>query len=200
MQQLCEVGHQQGDKVFRENIVYYFTSKYARLDYLPKDTDGGRIEKISIVKKYLDYIENPPDGLGGEIDNAKHLRGACANLRITMATENACIDLLTAYSLFALEAKEGDNLKNALERPLVKQAIELYRKGFNRFSQIEDWKECKELLSIFNNKILDINPVITPLLEPLTQEILILRTTFRLDHFLNKFKEDGKLYQSSGRV
>ena len=200
MQQLCEVGHQQGDKVFRENIVYYFTSKYARLDYLPKDTDGGRIEKISIVKKYLDYIENPPDGLGGEIDNAKHLRGACANLRITMTTENACIDLLTAYSLIALEAKEGDNLKNALERPLVKQAIELYRKGFNRFSQIEDWKECKELLSMFNNKILDINPVITPLLEPLTQEILISRTTFRLDHFLNKFKEDGKLNQSSGRV
>lgn len=188
MQQLCELGFEQGEKVFRENIIYYFTSKYARVDYLPKDTDSGRFESVAIVKKYLEYISKPPDGLGGEIDNAKHLRGACANLRITMTKENASIDLLTAYSLFALEAKESDNLTSALERPLVSQAIELYRKGFRGLlrNENESWQSVKDLLKIFNEKILDINPVIKPLISPLTNELLINRTTFRLNQFLNK--------------
>ncbi len=188
MQQLCELGFEQGEKVFRENIIYYFTSKYARVDYLPKDTDSGRFESVAIVKKYLEYISKPPDGLGGEIDNAKHLRGACANLRITMTKENASIDLLTAYSLFALEAKESDNLTSALERPLVSQAIELYRKGFRGLmrNENESWQSIKDLLKIFNEKILDINPVIKPLISPLTNELLINRTTFRLNQFLNK--------------
>ena len=188
MQQLCELGFEQGEKVFRENIIYYFTSKYARVDYLPKDTDSGRFESVAIVKKYLEYISKPPDGLGGEIDNAKHLRGACANLRITMTKENASIDLLTAYSLFALEAKESDNLTSALERPLVSQAIELYRKGFRGLlrNENESWQSVKDLLKIFNEKILDINPLIKPLISPLTNELLINRTTFRLNQFLNK--------------
>lgn len=188
MQELCEQGFEKGEKVFRENIIYYFTSKYARVNYLPKDTDNGRFESVDIVKKYLDYISKPPDGLGGEIDNAKHLRGACANLRITMTKENASIDLLTSYSLFALEAKESDNLTSALERPLVSQAIELYRKGFRRLlrNENESWDSVKDLLKIFNEKILDINPVIKPLISPLTNELLINRTTFRLNQFLNK--------------
>lgn len=156
------------------------------MDYLPKDTDGGRIENIATVKKYLDFIQNPPDGLGGEIDNAKHLRGACANLRITMTNDNASIDLLTSFSLLALEAKEEDSFKNAISRPLVAQAIDLYRKGFKRLAQIENWNECKELLVYFNNKILDINPVIIPLIEPLTLELLLSRTSFRLNKFLEK--------------
>lgn len=207
MQQLCELGFEQGEKVFRENIIYYFTSKYARIDYLPKDTDGGRLESVEIVKKYLGvfsepqdreaegfdkkllgYISNAPDGLGGEIDNAKHLRGACANLRITMTKENASIDLLTAYSLFALEAKESDNLTSALKRPLVSQAIELYRKGFRSLlrNEYESWENVKDLIKIFNYKVLDINPVIKPLISTLTNELLINRTTFRLNQFLNK--------------
>ena len=207
MQQLCELGFEQGEKVFRENIIYYFTSKYARIDYLPKDTDGGRLESVEIVKKYLGvfsepqdteakgfdkkllgYISNAPDGLGGEIDNAKHLRGACANLRITMTKENASIDLLTSYSLFALEANESDNLTSALERPLVGQAIELYRQGFRSLlrNENESWENVKDLIKIFNYKVLDINPAIKPLISPLTNELLIYRTTFRLNQFLNK--------------
>jgi ATP-dependent DNA helicase RecQ len=188
MQQLCELGFEQGEKVFRENIIYYFTSKYARVDYLPKDTDSGRLESVEIVKKYLNFISKPPDGLGGEIDNAKHLRGACANLRITMTKDNASIDLLTSYSLFALEAKESDNLVSALERPLVSQAIELYRKGFRSLlrNENENWHNVKDLLKIFNEKILDINPVIKPLISQLTNELLVNRTTFRLNQFLNK--------------
>ena len=188
MQELCEQGFEKGEKVFRENIIYYFTSKYARVNYLPKDTDSGRLENVEIVKKYLDFISKPPDGLGGEIDNAKHLRGACANLRITMTKENASIDLLTSYSLFALEAKESDSLTSALQRPLISQAIELYRKGFRSLlrNENESWENVKDLIKIFNHKVLDINPLIKPLISPLTNELLINRTTFRLNQFLNK--------------
>ncbi len=188
MQKLCELGFEQGEKVFRENIIYYFTSKYARVDYLPKDTDSGRLESVEIVKKYLEYIRKPPDGLGLDIDNVKHLRGACANLRITMTKENASIDLLTSYSLFALEVKESDSLTSALERAFVSQAIELYRKGFRSLlrNENESWQSVKDLLNMLNERILDINPVIRPLISPLTNELLLNRTTFRLNEFINK--------------
>ncbi|KAA3436732.1 DEAD/DEAH box helicase [Rufibacter hautae] len=186
MQGLCNIGFEQGDKAFRDNIIYYFTSKYARIDFLPKDTDGGKLESTAIVRKYLDYISEPPDGLGGEIDNAKHLRGACANLRISMTEENASIDLLTSYSLFALDTKETDSIEMSNTRPLVSQAIQLYRKGFKRLLQIEDWASVKHLIQIFNNKVLDINPAIQPLIAPLTDELLLNRTVFRLNSYLNK--------------
>ncbi len=186
MKGLCEIGTQDSDTAFRENIVYYFTSKYARIDYLPKDTDNGKIESIEIVNKYLDFIFNPPDSLGGEIDNAKHLRGACANLRISMTEENASIDLLTSFSLFALDAKDTDSLNNTTIRPLVKEAVELYRKGFRRMLKIADWQNCKALIRKFNDKVLDINPFIKPLIAPLTNELLINRSAFVLNEFLNK--------------
>ncbi|WP_374166985.1 DEAD/DEAH box helicase [Arcticibacter sp. MXS-1] len=191
MKSLCELGAEQGDKAFRENIIYYFTSKYARTDYLPKDIDGGRIESTSVVETYLNYVSHPPDGLGGEIDNAKHLRGACANLRISMTKENATLDLLTSFSLFALEAKESDTYDTALKRPLITQAIEMYQNGYKRFlsSETESWKDVKDLLAVFNAKILDLNPVIKPLLAPLTHEILINRTAHRLSKFLDNVLE-----------
>jgi ATP-dependent DNA helicase RecQ len=190
MEKLCELGLEKGDKGFRENIIYYFTSKYARTDYLPKDTDGGRIENTQIVKKYLEFISAPPDGLGGEIDNAKHLRGACENLRISMPAENASIDLLTSFSLFALEANASDTQELAEKRPFVKDAIGLYRKGFLRLIENgnENWYDIKSLLEFFNKKILDINPVVEPLIEPLTEEILIFRTRNHLFQFLSKFE------------
>lgn len=105
-----------------------------------------------------------------------------------MTKENASIDLLTSYSLFALEAKETDSLETALERPLISQAVELYRKGFRSLlkNENESWESVKELLLIFNDKILDINPAIKPLISPLTKELLINRTTYRLTQFLNK--------------
>lgn len=185
MKELCEVCINEGEKEFRERMIRYFTSKYARVDYLPKATEQGKKESCEIVTEYINYIFHPPDGLGGQIDNAKHLRGACDNLRINMS-ENASIDLLTSFSFFALEAREGDDLETALSRTLVKQAIDLYRKGFRKLLQIENWEKCKELIKLFNKKVLDINPVIKPLITPLTNELLINRTSFRLNQFLNK--------------
>jgi ATP-dependent DNA helicase RecQ len=187
MSDLCELGAQGGDKVFRENIVYYFTSKYARTDYLPKDTDGGKLENVGIVKKYLDFISNPPDGLGAEIDNAKHLRGACSSLRISMKGENASIDLLTSFSLFALDTQKTDS-ETASNQSFVNEAISLYRKGFKRLIQIEEWKDVSQLIKEFNHRVVDLNPIVQSEIDSLTNELLVIRTASKLGRFLQQQK------------
>lgn len=184
MKKLCDDYLSKGEREFRERMIRYFTSKYARTDYLPADSDKGKKENCEIVRKYLNYIENPPDGLGGPIDNAKHLRGACDNLRITMV-ENASIDLLTAFSLFALELKKEDTITSSQEKPNVKMAIDLYRSGFRRMLRIDSWSEVKELIKLFNQKVLDFNSEVSPLINTLTAELLTNRTSYRLNQFIN---------------
>jgi ATP-dependent DNA helicase RecQ len=187
MKELCDVHLKEGEREFRDRMIRYFTSKYARQDYLPRDTEKGTKENCEIVKKYIEFIDRPPDGLGGQIDNAKHLRGACDNLRINLVDKNnASIDLLTAFSLFVLDLKEGDSLESANEKPLVQKAIELYKKGFKRLVEIESWENVKSLLYIFNKKVLDFNSDIKTLMDQLNSEILIHRTSFRLKEFTDK--------------
>jgi ATP-dependent DNA helicase RecQ len=185
MKSLCEVYLSEGEKEFRDRMVRYFTSKYARTDYLPADTERGKKENCAIVKKYIEFIDKPPDGMGGPIDNAKHLRGACDNLRINMK-ENASVDLLTAFSLLALELKEEDTLDSANEKPMVKKAKELYRTGFRRMLRIDSWEEVKALMIQFNKKTLDFNSEIKPTLDELASEILVNRTHYKLKQLVDK--------------
>lgn len=185
MKELCEVQLEEGEDEFRDRMVRYFTSKYARRDYLPADTEKGTKENCSIVTKYINFIDKPPDGLGGQIDNAKHLRGACDNLRINMV-ENASIDLLTAFSLLALELKEDDTIDTANEKPLVSKAIGLYESGFKRMLRIDSWDDVKTLINLFNKKILDFNSEIKPLMDNLSSKLLVNRTHYKLKELLDK--------------
>jgi ATP-dependent DNA helicase RecQ len=190
MKELCEVHLREGEREFRDRMIRYFTSKYARQDYLPRDTEKGTKENCEIVRKYIEFIDHPPDGLGGQIDNAKHLRGACENLRINLVDKNnASVDLLTAFSLLVLDLKEGDTLELANEKVLVQKAIELYRKGFKRLVEIDSWENVKSLLYIFNEKVLDFNSDIKTLMDQLSSEILIHRTGFRLKEFIEKISD-----------
>ena len=185
MRDLCEDFQKYGEQEFRDRMIRYFTSKYARVDYLPKDVQDGK-QNCSIVKKYIDFIDNPPDGLGGQIDNAKHLRGACENVQITLKEPNASIDLLTAFSLFALELKEEDTIESANEKPLVKRAIDLYRTGFRRMLRIDSWVDVQNLIELFNNKVLDFNSEISVLMNLLSSELLVNRTSYKLKELLDK--------------
>jgi ATP-dependent DNA helicase RecQ len=185
MKELCEVHLSEGEREFRDRMIRYFTSKYARTDYLPADTEKGTKENCAIVKKYIGFIDTPPDGLGGQIDNAKHLRGACDNLRINM-TDNASIDLLTSFSLLALELKEEDTIESAKEKPLVDKAITLYRVGFRRMLRIDSWDEVLSLIELFNKKVLDFNSAIAPLMSQLSSELLVNRTNYKLKELIDK--------------
>lgn len=185
MKELCDVFLSNGELEFRERMIRYFTSKYARADYLPADTENGRKENCQIVKKYIDYINNPPDGLGGKIDNAKHLRGACDNLKINMV-ENASIDLLTAFSQLALELKDEDTVETANDKPLVNNAIDLYRSGFRRMLRVDTWENVLKLIELFNQEVIDFNSEIKPLLNILSSELLLNRTTYKLKELFDK--------------
>lgn len=185
MRELCEVHLVEGEGKFRERMVQYFTSKYARQDYLPADTEKGTKQNCAIVKKYIEFIKKSPDGLGSPKDNAKHLRGACDNLRINMV-DNASIDLLTSFSLLVLELKQEDTIETSNEKPLVAKAIELYRSGFRRMLRIDSWEEVKVLINIFNKEVLDFNSEIEPLMNELSSELLVNRTHFKLKKLIDK--------------
>ena len=100
--------------------------------------------------------------------------------------ENASIDLLTAFSLFALELKEEDTIESANEKPLVKRAIDLYRTGFRRMLRIDSWEDVQHLIELFNNKVLDFNSEISILMNLLSSELLVNRTSFKLKELLDK--------------
>jgi ATP-dependent DNA helicase RecQ len=187
MQQLCEMFLKEGELAFRERMIKYFTSKYSRNDYLPKDTDQGRLENCAIVEQYIGYIEQPPDGLGGAIDNAKHLRGACENLRINLK-ENASIDLLTSFSLFVLELKDEDTLETAKNKPLIKKAVELYQTGFSRMLKIDTWRTVSRLIELFNSQVANYNKNLNPLMDGLAANLYVTRSNYVLNRFLNKIK------------
>jgi hypothetical protein len=65
---------------------------------------------------------------------------------------------------------------------------EICEKGFKKIlrNEHEDWTNVIDLIKIFNYKVLDINPIVKPLIIPLSNELLLNRTTYRLTNFLNK--------------
>jgi ATP-dependent DNA helicase RecQ len=101
-------------------------------------------------------------------------------------TDNASIDLLTSFSLLALELKEEDTIESAKEKPLVDKAITLYRIGFRRMLRIDSWDEVLSLIELFNRKVLDFNSAIEPLMSQLSSELLINRTNYKLKELIDK--------------
>lgn len=186
MKELCEIFLEEGEDEFRERMVRYFTSKYARNDYLPYDTENGTKQNIAIITKYLDYIENPPDGLGGPIDNVKHLRGACDNIRINAKDENASINVLSAFCYFALELNPEDTIEATLRNRNIVEAIRLYKAGFIYLLRDQDWKEVVDALHLFNLRVLDFNQNITLIMNKLATALIVNRTNYKLKDFLQK--------------
>ena len=99
MEGACRKGLSGDDLV--EFFDLYFNSKYARSAYLPEDLMKGTLDEED-VWKYLRYMANPPDGLGQEKDNIKHLRGACARL-IQSVPGNGLLLLLDGFATLFLE-------------------------------------------------------------------------------------------------
>ena len=184
MSKLLDLGIKKGEKAFRQNIVYYFTSKYARQNRLPEDLDEGKHESLDTVHEYIKYIFDPPDDLGGQIDNAKHLRGACARLRTSFLGENAALDVLDAFSILAISSVERQGATDELSS----EAIESYHRGFQRFAEREPWSECLETLSFFHKKLREINSEVEEALHPQLHAVLLQRTGNRLAEF-NDAKE-----------
>ncbi|MCR5886681.1 DEAD/DEAH box helicase [Hymenobacter sp. J193] len=100
MENACRNGLKGDD--LSEFFDLYFNSKYARPHLLPEDTKQGTHFDQEILWKYLKYMAEPPDGLGKEKDNIKHLRGACARL-LQAAPNNGALLLLDGFAMLLLE-------------------------------------------------------------------------------------------------
>ena len=122
MEEACKIGLSSGGQHFEEFIMLYMNSRYARREYLPRDTDNGLYESFDIVEKYVKLVHEEQ---GGEINNLKHLRGATTFL-LAQRPDNYVFLLLKALSTLILE-------KNNPE--LTDGALGEYLKGMRKMAQ-----------------------------------------------------------------
>lgn len=128
----CEKGIAEPDEDLGEFFDLYFNSKYARAQYLPTGTQGGTCFSRDVLWQYMGYITNPPDGIGKERDNVKHLRGACARMLSAGADKNGAVLLLDAFALLFLEFERQQPSDTILAAACEKLLL-----GFQYFQQQE---------------------------------------------------------------
>ncbi len=135
MKYACLYRVKSSNKSFKDYIYYYFNSKYARKNYIE---DG--INK-SLYDRYYDQDDMPIDEgdninvvwsfisfVGSDINNFRHLRGACIRL-LQLQPDYFSLNLLKAFSVFSIE----QNNQNLLD-----DGIKSLIKGFNLyFEQIK---------------------------------------------------------------
>lgn len=151
MKEACRIGLNEGNVSLKEHIDLYFNSKYARAGYTYTNSNGKEInaslidrieenkgEKIEWVWFFMDVVNE--DTKASQINNLKHLRGACTRILSSRIEQYYTLLLLNAYTLYMLEYRNKRYLQEA-EDLLIKA-----------FEQIQDkepkWKD-KELESIF---------------------------------------------------
>lgn len=134
MRELCEVGSRQGNIEMKSWIHLYFNSKYARRGYsleLDDETvksyrtlrerrreeeglynislldwsDEGKLMDLDWVFDFIQIVQD--DYSGGQIENLKHLRGACIRLLI-VNPDNYVFYLLRAYAVILLSERLPD--------------------------------------------------------------------------------------------
>ncbi len=135
MKEACQIGKESGGDEFKEFVDLYFNSKYARRGYtvngenksLSDRTDEGKEQKAEWVWEFIEVLRT--DISGGEVNNLKHLRGACVRLLIPQP-DNAVFHLLKAFTIFILEPEN---------KRLMDEASNSFAKGFIEFQKINDW-------------------------------------------------------------
>lgn len=126
----CEEGLHKGSEDMKQFIHLYFNSMYARQEYLPTDTEEGRVASFDIIFKYLEYMKDSPVlGLVTEIDNVKHLRGACVRM-LGASPDNSTLLYLNAFCIFFLELNKPFQKPN---QRMLSDGIDLLVKGYYNF-------------------------------------------------------------------
>lgn len=121
----------------KDDIYYYFNSKYAREDYvtelgeefsLTRDTDYGKVSSFEVLFKYLRVIDDDVMSQSdSQIGNIKHLHGGVRLIRRSLTDTNPTLDMLNAYCLLFLGV--GDNEK------LAKEMRDSYISGYREFRE-----------------------------------------------------------------
>ena len=152
MKTACRIGLEKGSVELKDYIDLYFNSKYARTGYsfvdtkgrevnasLPDITDNGKNDDLNWVWQFIEIVEEDPKA--GQIDNIKHLRGACARM-LNNQPDSYTLLLLNAFALYMLEYKNSRYLQEA-EMLLIK--------AFSCIQEKETHWSDEEIEDEFNN-------------------------------------------------
>lgn len=171
MKTACRLGLEKGSIELKNFIDLYFNSKYARSGYsytneegkeinasLPDLTNYGKEDDLKWVWQFMEIVEQDPKA--GQIDNIKHLRGACARM-LSNQPDSYTLLLLNAFTLYMLEYK---NPKFLLE------AEGLMQDAFSNISDKELGISDKKLEKIFDDFVAKLK-----------------EKNLELDHYLQKY-------------
>lgn len=170
MEDACNEAINKGDKAFREYLDVYFNSKYYPV--LVEETNEGKEFSIDLVWKYIDETE-------GNIDNLKHLRGACVRL-LTENPENGALLLLKSFSLL---------LVNSTNDLILREAVEEAIKGFRIFKMVKkmEFDSFYSSLYTFKSKLLKYNSKLDRIATEITELLLLKHHNDWLKQFNDKF-------------
>jgi ATP-dependent DNA helicase RecQ len=189
MDDLCSnyvknLDKENAEKVLRENIVFYFTSKYAN-ELLTKINESQNQEDFEIFNHFINKIENPPENeVGLELNNAKHLLGACQRYK-TLGQTNEIVNLLSSFCTLLLETKINGHLPNFLSSNVVKQEMKLCDDIFFNISRKENIKNKDYLLLL--RKYTTILTLTIPETQMISKMIYNSASLYALEKNLNKF-------------
>ncbi len=169
MKTACRLGLEKGSVELKDYIDLYFNSKYARSGYsytnekgnevnasLPDLTGNGMNDDVKWVWLFTNIVEEDPKA--GQIDNIKHLRGACTRM-LNNQPDSYTLLLLNAFALYMLEYKNPRYLLEA-ENMII-----------NAFTNIQEkepsWDDNKleEIYNKFISIILDKNTELKAYME-----------------------------------
>jgi ATP-dependent DNA helicase RecQ len=161
MKTACRLGLEKGSVELKDYIDLYFNSKYARAGYsffnekgkevnasLPDLTDNGKNEDLKWVWLFMEIVEEDPKA--GQIDNLKHLRGACTRM-LNNQPDSYTLLLLNAFTLYMLDYKNPRYLQEGENRILS---------AFSSMQEKEaNWsdKKLEEVYNEFTAKLIDKN-------------------------------------------
>lgn len=157
----------------------YMNSRYARDEYLPRDTENGKREDFSIVLKYSKLVR---EERGGEVNNLKHLRGATTRM-IAGQTENYALLLLRALSVLVLDKDSDESIERALND---------YSQGMGRImtSKAYSNEEKRQFIKQFREEVAQFDE---EAIKPLEQAELQLIHSMHLQWLKNYNEEKLKL-------
>jgi ATP-dependent DNA helicase RecQ len=189
MDELCSsfvknLDKEDAEKKFRENIVFYFTSKYAN-ELFARINDNENQEDFKIFFDFIDKIENPPDNeVGLELNNAKHILGACQRYK-ALGQSNEIVNLLSSFCILLLETKVNGHLPNFINSNIVKSQVNLCIESFNYFSRME--KIDNENYLAILKKYSTLLTLLIPETQLISKKIYNTASLFILEKNISKF-------------
>ncbi len=189
MDNLCSsyvknLDKENAEKTFRENIVFYFTSKYAN-ELLNRINENQNQEDFEIFNHFINKIENPPENeVGLELNNAKHILGACQRYK-ALGQQNEIVNLLSSFCNLLLETKINGHLPNFINSNIVKEQVNLCIESFYNFSR-KDIIENKNYLSLLK-KYTTLLTLVIPETEMVCTKIYNTASLFILEKNISKF-------------